>query len=185
VRFNRHLDLEGKHAFLSPSNHHWVNYDDQKLEARFWSFKSAARGTALHELAKNAILLNVKLSKANPTLSMYVNDALHYNMNVEQSLFYSENCFGTADAICFRRNVLRIHDLKTGVGKTSFQQLRVYAAIFCLEYDIDPTLIKTDLRIYQSGEVLIEEGNPEQILYIMDKIVYADQYIESMKEGGL
>ena len=185
MRFNKHSDLEGKHAFLSPSQYHWIRYDDQKLEARYWSYKAAARGTALHDFAKNAILLRIKLSKANATMSMYVSDALHYNMKTEQSLRYSDNCFGTADAISFRRNTLRIHDLKTGVGKTSFEQLRVYAAIFCLEYDINPNNIEMNFRIYQNGEVEIEDGDPNQILEIMEKIVYADEYIEKLKEGGL
>jgi hypothetical protein len=32
---------------------------------------------------------------------MYVNDAIGYNMKVEQPLYYSENCFGHADTLCF------------------------------------------------------------------------------------
>ena len=26
--FNRHLDLEGQHAFLGASKYHWINYTD-------------------------------------------------------------------------------------------------------------------------------------------------------------
>jgi hypothetical protein len=185
MNFNTHLAIAGKHAFLSPSNYHWVNYTDEKLETRFTASQAAARGTALHDLAHEAIRLGVKLSKANPTLSMYVNDAIGYKMTVEQSLYYSDNCFGHADTISFRRNTLRIHDLKTGVTPASFTQLEVYAAIFCLEYDVSPYDISVELRIYQNGETIISDGNPDVIFKIMDKIMIFDQRIEIMKAEGM
>ena len=182
MNFNSHSALEGKHAFLSPSNYHWINYDDHKLDARWISSREAAKGTALHDLAHKAIQLGVKLSKADPTLSMYVADGIGYKMSVEQPLYYSDNCFGTADTISFRRKTLRIHDLKNGITKTSHHQLEVYAAIFCLEYGISPFDIEIELRIYQSGEVRIERPNPEVILHLMDKIIYFDRRIEMLKE---
>lgn len=183
--FNSHSDLSGKHAFLSPSNYHWLNYDDQKLEARFFTVMAARRGSDLHALAHEAIRLGVKLSKANRALSTYVNDAIGYKMNCEQSLYYSENCFGTADTICFRRNKLRVHDLKTGVTATSPKQLEVYSALFCLEYEVDPMEIEIELRIYQRDEMLVFEPTPEAILEIMEKIVDFDQQIRLIKEAGL
>lgn len=183
--FNDHSNLDGKHAFLSPSSYHWINYDDQKLEARFFSYRSAARGTALHELAKNAILLGVKISKSNPTISMYVNDAIGYKMNVEQPLYYSENCFGTADAISFRRGKLRIHDLKNGITPASMKQLEVYAALFCLEYGHSPYDIQVELRIYQNKNVTVHDPHPDEISFIMDKIIEFDQKIEMLKQEGL
>lgn len=183
--FNNHSNLEGRHAFLSPSYYHWINYDDQKLEARFFSHRSSQRGTDLHALAKEAIRLGVKLSKSNPTLSMYVNDAIGYKMNVEQPLYYSDNCFGTADAISFRRGKLRIHDLKTGINPASMKQLEVYAAIFCLEYGHSPYEIVIELRIYQNGEVIVHEPDPEHILFIMDKIIESDMKIEMLKQEGM
>lgn len=179
--FNSHSAVEGRHAFLSPSNYHWINYTDEKLETRYASARAAARGTDLHNLAHEAIRLNVKLSKANSTLSMYVNDAIGYKMNVEQPLFYSDNCFGHADCISFRRNVLRIHDLKTGVTPASPHQLEVYAAIFCLEYGVDPYQINMEFRIYQSRNVQVYEGIPDDIADIMDRIVLFDAKIEEMK----
>lgn len=139
----------------------------------------------MHELAKNAILLGVKISKANPTISMYVNDAIAYKMSVEQPLYYSDNCFGTADAISFRRRKLRIHDLKTGITPASFSQLEVYAALFCLEYGHTPHDIEIELRIYQSNKVLVHDANPDDILFIMDKIVDFDNKIEMLKQEGL
>lgn len=182
--FNRHSDLSGRHAFLSPSNYHWLNYDEQKLEARFASHYSARRGTDLHALAHEAIRLGVKLSRGNRALATYVNDALGFKMTCEQPLYYSDNCFGTADTISFRRNKLRIHDLKTGIVATSFKQLQVYAAIFCLEYGIDPFSIEIELRIYQRDEVRVEIPFAEIIAEIMDKIIIHDQRVEQLKASG-
>ena len=62
------------------------------------------------------------------------------------------------------------------------QQLRIYAALFCLEYGYSPRDIDIELRIYQSDEVLIEIPDPEDILYIMDKIVLSDKRINEIKE---
>jgi len=185
VDFNSHSALSGKHALLSPSSYHWINYTDQKLEARYISAQAAARGTALHDLAHNAIELGVKLSKANSTLSMYVNDAIGYKMTPEQPLYYSDNCFGHADTLSFRRGVLRIHDLKTGITPASVHQLEVYAAIFCLEYNVDPHSIKMEFRIYQNSEVKIWDGDPDQVMAIMDRIVDFDLKLEMMKERDL
>lgn len=182
--FNQHLDLAGQHAFLSPSNHHWLNYDEQKLEARYYAAKAARRGTDLHALAHEAIRLGVKLSKSNQALSTYVNDAIAYRMNCEQSLFYSVNCFGTADTIAFRRNKLRIHDLKTGISHVSERQLEIYAALFCLEYALAPFEIEVELRIYQREEIRILEPNPEMLVFIMGKIVTFDNYLEEIKEAN-
>jgi hypothetical protein len=179
--FNVHSDLHGKHAFLSPSSYHWLNYDDQKLEARFFTAMSAKRGSDLHALAHQAISLEVKLSKTNKALSTYVNDAIGYRMSCEKPLYYSDNCFGTPDTISFRRNKLRIHDLKTGITATSFKQLEVYAALFCLEYAIDPFSIEIELRIYQRDEIRAVVPSPESIIEIMDRIILFDQQIERLK----
>lgn len=183
MNFNSHSNLIGKHAFLSASSYHWINYTDQKLEARLVSYRAAVRGTDLHNLAHEAIRLGIKLSKANPTLSMYVNDGIGYKMEVEQPLFYSDNCFGTADTISFRRNTLRIHDLKTGLTPSSMKQLEVYAALFCLEYGYSPFEITIELRLYQGGAVEVHNPPPEDIQYIMERIMYLDQMIDIYTEG--
>lgn len=182
MNFNTHSALNGRHAFLSPSNYHWINYTEQKLEARWTSARAAARGTSLHELAHQAIRLGVKLSKADKTLSEYVSDAIGYKMNVEQPLYYSDNCFGTADTISFRRRMLRIHDLKTGINKCSPHQLEVYASLFCLEYNVSPFDIEMELRIYQNGSIDVTIPDPDDIMHIMDKIITFDRYIEILKE---
>jgi hypothetical protein len=179
--FNRHSELSGKHAFLSPSSYHWLNYSDQKLEARFASSMAARRGSDLHALAHEAIRLGVKLSRANQALSTYVNDAIGYKMSCEQTLFYSENCFGTADTISFRRGKLRIHDLKTGIIHTSEHQLEIYAALFCLEYEVSPFDIEIELRIYQRDEIRVFVPYAEGIERIMQKIIEFDIQIEDLK----
>jgi hypothetical protein len=179
--FNAHSDLYGHHAFLSPSSYHWINYTDQKLEARFLAATAARRGSDLHELAHEAIRLGVKLSRVNRSLATYVNDAIGYKMECDQILYYSNNCYGTADTICFRRNKLRIHDLKTGIVQTSEHQLEIYAALFCLEYSIDPFEIEIELRIYQRDEIRVFESYPETIMEIMNTIINFDKQIEAIK----
>lgn len=183
MRFNQHSTLSGRHAFLSPSSYHWLNYDYQKLETRYHSLRAAKRGTDLHELAHAAITLRVPLDDSNEALSTYVADAIALDMACEQPLYFSDNCFGTADTISFYDGLLRIHDLKTGITPTSAKQLEVYAAIFCLEYEVDPYSIDIELRIYQRSEVLVFVPPPEVIETIMGKIVDFDTKIESFKEG--
>jgi hypothetical protein len=102
-------------------------------------------------------------------------------MVCEQVLYYSENCFGTADAISFRYNTLRIFDLKTGVIAGSVHQLEIYAALFCLEYGKDPFKINIELRIYQDNEVVIYDADPEDIMFIMERIQEFDQQINQLR----
>lgn len=181
--FNQHSELRGQHAFLSPSQPSWLNYDAQKLEARYHTVMAARRGTDLHAHAHESIRLGIKLSTGNRALARYVSDAIQYGMTCEQTLVYSENCFGTPDTICFKRNKLRIHDLKTGITPTKEIQLEVYAALFCLEYEEDPFTIDIELRIYQRDEVRTFEPMPERIVSIMERIVDFDQFIEEIKGG--
>ena len=179
--FNKHSDLVGLHAFLSASKYHWINYDEEKVDRVFTASMAARRGTELHAFAHEAIRLGVKLPKSTRTLHLYVNDAIGYRMTPEVILFYSENAFGTADVISFRRNVLRIHDLKTGITPTSVHQLEVYAALFCLEYKFLPHNITIELRIYQSNEVQIFETDPDIIAHIMDRIKTFDKRIAALR----
>lgn len=183
--FNQHTNLVGKHAFLSPSNYHWINYDEDKLDRTYAASVAAAKGTELHALAHNLIRLGVKLPSSSKTLNLYVNDAIGYRLTPEQPLFYSNNCYGTADCIGFKRNQLRIHDLKTGVSPTSEHQLEVYAALFCMEYRFRPFDIKTELRIYQSDEVRVYEADPDAIFHIMDRIKTFDKRIEAMRQEAM
>lgn len=183
MNFNRHSELEGQHAFLGASKFHWINYDETKLAEAYSKYMATQRGTVLHEFAAQCIRLGQKLPKSQKTLNMYVNDAVGYRMLPEQVLYFSENCFGTADAISFRHNVLRIHDLKTGIVPAHLEQLEIYAALFCLEYGVSPADITIELRLYQNDAVLTSQPTAETILAIMDKIVSFDQVIDQLKEG--
>lgn len=187
MRFNSHSDLEGCHAFLGASQYHWINYDEETLDDRYLSTIARIKGTQLHEFAAQCIRLGIKLQKTRQTLNMYVNDAIGYRMTPEQPLYYSRNCFGTADAISFntKNSLLRIHDLKTGVIKASMRQLEIYASLFCLEYDVEPNDIDMELRIYQSGEVFISEPEKTDIMYIMNKIINFDRRIDQLREENM
>ena len=114
MTFNDHSRLRGQHAFLSASKYSWINYDHDKLAVVYTNFMATQKGTELHEFAAKCIELGQKLPRSKKTLNNYVNDAIGFRMTPEQVLYYSDNCFGTADAICFRDDILRIHDLKTG-----------------------------------------------------------------------
>lgn len=181
MRFNTHSELEGRHSFLSPSKYHWIRYDDEKVMSTFRTAMAAMRGTELHELAFNAIRLGVKLQASKKTLNQYVNDAIGFKMKPEVMLCYSINAFGTVDCISFRNNVLRIHDLKTGVSKTSFDQLCIYVAYFCLEYDIRPGDIDIQLRIYQNDTFVEFTPEVHDIVQIMSRTVSADKLINKLR----
>ena len=181
MHFNDHWRLKDKHAFLGASQCSWLNYDEERLITVYQNMMAKERGTRLHAFAAECISLNQKLPRSNKTLNLYVNDAIGYHMTPEQILYYSDNCFGTADAILFKNNFLRIHDLKTGVGKTHIEQLEIYAALFCLEYKFDPEKIGIELRIYQNDEVRIYQPLPEEIRSIMNQIIEFDKIIEKVK----
>lgn len=182
MRFTKHSELEGQHAFLSASKYHWINYDDEKLLDKFNNQFAAIMGTRQHEWAAEAIRLGRRQPRNNETLNRYINDAIGFRMQPEVVLFYSYNCFGTADAISFSKNVLRVSDLKTGVHKGSPKQILVYFALFCLEYRVNPYDIQMIGRIYQNDEIEEFYGDPKDIREIMDKIVKADRMIEDMRE---
>lgn len=181
MNFNRHLEIEGQHAFLGASKYHWIYYDKDKLIDSYSKFNAVKKGVELHDFAERCIRLRQRLPKAQKTLNMYVNDAIGFRMNTEQVLYYSSNCFGTADAISFRDNMLRIHDFKSGITPAKIEQLAVYAALFCLEYKIKPSDIEMELRIYQSNEVLTHSPEPNDILTIMDKVIAFDKIISKIK----
>lgn len=185
MNFVNHSELEGFHATLSPSSSAWIRYSDDKLAAWFTNKMEAARGTALHQFAHDAIKLGIRQAGNGTTLATYINDAIRYKMTPEQVLFYSENCFGTADAIKFdeRKKFLRIHDLKNGVTVAKMEQLCVYAALFCLEYGWKPMEIEIELRIYQNDEIEVYTPEVPEIHLIMDRIVTADHIMNEMRKG--
>ena len=204
--FNKHSELEGRHAILSPSKHYWMNYDDEGLMRNYISSYATDIGTLVHEYACDRIHYRMPLDPENEeakrgllihlmkngipfrvidldrifyNLVPYVNDCVGYKMDSEIVLKYSDLCFGTADAIGVRGKQLRIHDLKTGVTPASMDQLLLYAALFFLEYkrDYRPQTMKVELRIYQNQEVSVSNPSPEDIKAAMDKIVHANSVL--------
>ena len=182
--FNKHTNLEGLHAPFGASKSSWLRYSDEKIIEVYNNLQAAEMGTRLHEWAKQTIDLGIKQSRSKKTIYSYVNDAIGFNMSTEVVLFYSENFFGTADAISFRNNFLRIHDLKTGRRPVHMEQLEIYAALFCLEYKVKPGDIRMELRIYQNDEILVHEPTAEDILPIMDKIVHVNKMLEKIERGA-
>lgn len=185
--FKNHYDLAGLHAPFSASQSHWLRYDDEKAVEVYRNKQAAAQGSKLHEWAKNTIDLGIKQPRSKKTLYAYVNDAIGFKMDTEVVLYYSDRFFGTADAISFRNNFLRIHDLKTGKsGKIEdhMEQLMVYAALFCLEYKIKPGEIDMELRVYKNDDVLFFNPTAEDIVPIMDKIIHLDKIIAKLDKEG-
>lgn len=183
MQFNAHYHLRSKHAFLSPSRHHWMRYSEEKLVSSYNASQDIIRGTELHNFAAKAIELGIRLPKTKSALNMFVNDAIGFRMNPEQVLYFSDNAFGTADAISFRDNLLRIHDLKTGSSRVYMDQLMIYAAFFCLEYLEDPERIDIQLRIYQGKEIILHEPQADEISFIMRKVKAFDAVINELKDS--
>lgn len=205
--FLKHHELRGKHAMLPPSQPAWLNYDEEKLFNRYVSLHAQAMGTSLHELAETLITNSIKLKKNDKSVVLvhllkdgipraaidldriynnfmtYVNDAIGFRLTPEQPLIYSEYCFGTADAISFKNNLLRIHDYKSGTTPAKMEQLMIYAALFCLEYKFKPGTIDMELRIYQNDDILCHNPTADEIAPIMDKIIHADKMLVEMNEG--
>lgn len=211
--FNDHSNLKGKHALLSPSSTGWENYTDEelgeKLLRRYLSSYASTVGTVIHEFAAKRIENGLKLNKFEKnslifylldnriprdvinvdqyygTVQQYVNDAIGFGMTQEQVLYYSDNCFGTADAIYYGDRTLRIHDLKTGTTPVHMEQLVKYAALFFLEYrDIPVNYTKTELRIYQGGDIIVYEPEVEEIENMMKHIIKCEKKLYKIKMGA-
>lgn len=184
MRWNDHSRLKDDHAFLGASKYHWIGYTPEKLKESYRKFLAVAEGTRKHAFAATCISMHQKLPTSKKTLNRFVNDAIGFGMVPEQVLYYSENCFGTADAIVYSdsERTLRIHDLKTGETKASMHQLEIYAALFCLEYGIDPYDITIILQIYQYNDVTPSQPEAEYIKALMDKIVESDKIISELRQ---
>ena len=208
MNFNDHSKYKDQHAFLSPSKYSWLNYDVDQLYSRYKSQYAAPIGTALHEIASSHIKLGFKLMKKDerhvlyellkngfprdvvdikdefPNIANFVNDAIGFGMQSEQTLLYSDNCFGTADAISFDNGLLRIHDYKSGSIPAHMDQLDIYSALFCLEYKKNPNEIQIEERIYQFGEIAVSNPPAELIFSIMEKIIAYDKMLNKFKNEG-
>lgn len=207
MMWNDHHQLEGMHAFLGASQYHWINWNDTVFETRYYSQFSTQLGTVIHELASDCIKSRTKLTKHDKhliditlfkngipksaydsdtildNLVSFVNDAIGFHMSSEVILFYNFDCFGTTDAIIFneKERMLRIHDLKTGSTPAHMEQLMIYAALFCLEYKKKPENFTTELRIYQSGDIIGYIPEPREIEKYMEIIVTRTELIKKIK----
>lgn len=206
MNWNDHSKLKGSHAFLSASKPGWENKTNEELLEAYKNSFATTIGTLLHSYAEVCIDHHEKLNKSDrhgvkiyllqsgvpefaidlgiifPTLMSYVNDAIGFGMDPEVVLWYSDLCYGTADSIQFRNDILRIHDLKTGVTPAKMEQLMKYAALFFLEYGYKPEKVSTQLRIYQSGEVLVLEPTPDDIHRMMHSIVEKDAALQEIEK---
>lgn len=185
MNFAKHSNLEGLHAPFSPSQCSWLRYSENKAIDFYRNKKASEMGTIMHAWAKETIDLGIKQQRSQKTICRYINDAIGYKMSTEVVLYYSDKFFGTADAISFKKNkdgqyLLRIHDLKTGKNPASMEQLEIYAALFCLEYGHKPGEIEMELRIYQNDKVVIHKPEADDILPIMDHIVYLDKVLSKV-----
>lgn len=181
MRLNKHSELEGRHAFMSPSSPAWLRYDDDKLERVFSEHQAHIRGTKEHDFAAKAIELGQRMEDVPKTLNMYINDCIGWRMKPEVKLFWSNWCFGSADALGFYQSqmLLRISDLKTGKGPVKMDQLIVYAALFCLEYEFPrPWELEIELRIYQKNRVELYVPDGHEVFKAMDRILTGTRLIE-------
>ena len=182
MQWKKHLELEDKHAFLGASKYAWLNYDDAKTIEAYKNHLAKERGTKLHAIAATLIENKMMMLQNNETINIYVNDCIANRMSPEVTLYYSDQCFGTADAISFEDNTLKIFDLKTGKGKTKFDQLEIYAALCCLEYGLNPERINIELRIYQNNSFRTEEPSADRIIFIIDNIIRKDEILNNYRE---
>lgn len=114
------------------------------------------------------------------TTRVYIFDGVSFKMTPERPLVYSSYFYGTTDSISFRDNKLRIHDLKTGSVAAHMEQLYIYAALFCLEYNVKPTDIEMELRIYQNNEIICDNPGADTIMSIMNLIVKRDKELRKV-----
>lgn len=189
MRWRQHSAIKGMHSFLSPSKYAWLRYTPTQLIEAYGKATAQVRGTKLHALAADCIENKIFPATSDTdvqqqTLAMYVADCIALELTPEQPLFYTQNAFGTADAIGFFGNKLFIFDLKTGVHPASMDQLKCYAALFFLEYQLTPKACEIELRVYQRGEIITCIADPEDILTIMERYMWANEEVEKLKEGG-
>lgn len=176
--------LKNTHAFLSPSRYAWLNYSEGKLAQTYKNHKKISLGSKYHDLASKLINLAVRLPNTAASFNSFVNDAIGYKMDSEVLLYYSANCYGTADAISFTEGRLRIHDLKTGTSSVaSMNQLLIYAALFVLDYGVSTRELKgAELRIYQNSEVTEFFPSPKDVFDVAGIIVQSDKIISKIDE---
>ncbi len=182
----------GAHAFLSPSTYTWLDQDEEKLRASYFRKQQTQRGDKLHVYSQMAIELKQPQPNDGTTVATYINDAIGFRMEAEVPLYYSEDCFGTADALSCRPEqwadgtfiTLRISDLKTGFHEADIRQLLIYAGIFFWQFRdmFNPMKVRVVLRIYQNDHIVEHQPDAMEIREVMSKIKFAAAVIAKMRE---
>lgn len=65
MQWNKHSDLEGKHAFLSASKHYWLGYSEERLIRAYQNENRKELGTVLHAFAAANIDNCITMPKSN------------------------------------------------------------------------------------------------------------------------
>lgn len=117
------------------------------------------------------------------TVKFYINDAIGFDMEPEMKLDFSPDIAGTSDAVIFRNQVLRIHDLKTGDGQPTKEQLEQYAALYCLENDKNPSAIRIVLRFYHLDGIIEWEPEANDIWMIMNRMIEVEKLAAPYRKG--
>lgn len=211
MRWHDHSDIEGKHAFLSPSKKSWLNYDIDKLEAAYVNSWATTIGTVLHSFAEIRIKRRKRLTKSCrdtldqfmyengipvklidvdkyfDNLSLFVNESIGFRMEPEVGLKISDDCFGHTDAISFdeRDRILRISDYKSGMTEPSMDQLLIYAALFFIEYkkelNLELSNFRTELRLYFQEQVLYFEPDEQTMAHVVDTVLCQNKAVQTIK----
>lgn len=178
---------------LGTEMHEWASVQI-KLRNKVSGIKEVHKGVKTHIFEKydkspeyrDMLLENIDYlpTEIYPTIKLFVNDCIGFRMDSEMRVTYSDLLWGTTDAIRCHDNILQVFDLKTGSKPAKETQLYTYAALYCLQEHIKPdTLDAVETRIYQNGDVFMDNP-PSDIIYdIMHKIVHVDSVINKFKGG--
>lgn len=211
MQWHDHSEIEGLHAFLSPSKKTWISYDFEKLEAAYANSWATTIGTVLHAFAEKRILRKKRITNKSKesvedfmyengipeklidieqyfeNLAAFVNDAIGFRMRPEQGLKISDDCFGHADAISYdeRKKILRISDYKSGKTEPSMDQLLIYAALFFVEYSKELGIrlsdLKVELRIYYQGQIIYYEPEEDVMAHMVDVVLCKNRELKTIK----
>lgn len=115
----------------------------------------------------------------------FICDSIGFRMESEKKLSVSDKFNGTSDAVRYylKENLLRVSDLKTGSRPAKFEQVYIYAALYCYQYNLDPLKTNFETRIYQNAVINIEQPEGEIINDILKNILHKNDTLKKF-EGG-
>ena len=118
------------------------------------------------------------------TIKSYINDCIAFKMETEVRVEFSENFFGTADAIRFDGKNLKVFDLKTGATPGKIEQPIIYACLYLLKYHIAVESVSVEARIYQNNDILGATPDTSELIPIMNKIIHLDNLTNEFIGGA-